>query len=322
MSEVLVGSDAAAPIRRIPIDRCRVHPDAALGNGRDIGFCLLREPLTDIAPLKLLEPSEAAAVAPGMPVTQVGFGIDHDDGAFGVKRETNGILTTLGDDFVVQGTTGGTCVGDSGGPALVRIDPVGPSRSPEWRTLGLLSAGTSYDCEVSTDHYTNLEAVRRWLEAESGADLSSDEESAPASNATGSSSCRASSGRAFDPLTFAAITALGIALLRRRRAALQPPSDAYDDGRDGEGCQDPQRLGELRSNVGGAPSAGGARGALDLHAKPDSGRKTNQNQREDREVHPDRERTVLDQSLSKALFQRGSIGGRHETRLVCLRDVR
>jgi hypothetical protein len=33
-------------------------------------------------------------------------------------------VPSLGDDFVVRAGTGGTCAGDSGGPALVRLDAI------------------------------------------------------------------------------------------------------------------------------------------------------------------------------------------------------
>jgi hypothetical protein len=186
--DVVFGDDVAAAVRRVPTKRCVAHPDAALGNGRDIAFCTLAAPVTDVEPLELLAAADAAELAPGISITQVGFGLDADDGVFGSKRETAGVLTTLGDDFVVQGTTGGTCAGDSGGPALVDLAELDGTRASGWRVLGLLSAGTSYRCEVSTDHYSSLDAVRDWLQSASGIELPSSDSVAEPPAAAGSAS--------------------------------------------------------------------------------------------------------------------------------------
>jgi hypothetical protein len=217
ISEVLFGNDVATPILRVSTERCVAHPDASLGNGRDIAFCTLAEPVTGIAPLEIFATKDAVALEPGIPITQVGFGLDTDEGVFGVKRETTGMLATLGDDFVVQGTTGGTCAGDSGGPALVRLDAIDAGRPDEWRVLGLLSAGTSYECEVSTDHYTSLDAVVDWLESTSGTKLSSDASIAPPPSASGSVGCQVSPLRPKAPAATDAFAAAAVALLCRRK---------------------------------------------------------------------------------------------------------
>jgi hypothetical protein len=178
-SEMLIGSNAATPRLRLPIDECRAHPDAALGNGLDVAYCLLAQPTTDLPAVQPIEDDEQALVRIGTPVTEIGFGLDTDQGLFGIKRQTVAQVQALGDDLVIAGTSGGTCEGDSGGPALVRLDDLDPALPPEWRLLGLLSAGTSFHCGVSTDHYSNIRAVRSWIESQSGIALSGDGTKAP-----------------------------------------------------------------------------------------------------------------------------------------------
>jgi hypothetical protein len=219
-AEVVIGNDTSTPKRRVRIDECRAHPDAALGNGRDVAYCLLAESIADVPPVRLLADEEQALVSVGTPVTEVGFGLDTDQGLFGVKRRTVAQVQALGDDLVMAGTDGGTCEGDSGGPALVRLDDLDPALPPEWRLLGLLSAGTSFHCEVSTDHYSNVRGVRSWIESASGVDLSGNGAKVPVPDGdrdAAPAGCRISGRRTHDGLSFVMVL-LGALTLSRRRS--------------------------------------------------------------------------------------------------------
>jgi V8-like Glu-specific endopeptidase len=218
--EVALGSDVSAPFERAAVARCRAHPDAALGNGRDVAYCLLSEPVLDVPALKLPVDAELAAVQAGTAVRQVGYGVDRDGGLFGTKRESTGVVLTVGDDIVIAGVESGTCTGDSGGPALIQADSFTPASPPEWRVLGLLSAGTSFDCGVSTDHYSNLHDVRHWLEFDSGVALTATvpEPAAPPPEAPASApTCALSPARSRDgaALGLAGYVVVALALLRR-----------------------------------------------------------------------------------------------------------
>jgi len=219
-SEVLIGNDAATPRLRVRVDECRAHPDAALGNGRDVAYCLLAQPITDVAPVQLIADDEQALVRVGTPVTEVGFGLDTDQGLFGVKRRTGAQVQALGDDLVIAGTAGGTCEGDSGGPALVRLDDLDPARPPEWRLLGLLSAGTSFHCGVSTDHYSNIHGVRSWIESQSGVALSGNGAKPPSPDdepGDAPPGCRISGRPTDEGRGLGLLVALVVALSRRAR---------------------------------------------------------------------------------------------------------
>jgi hypothetical protein len=213
--EIAIGTDAFAPQRRIPVSGCRAHPDAALGNGRDIALCSLRESAGDVPSIELMTETEAAAVQPGAMVRQVGYGKDSNAGAFGTKRETVGYVEKLGDNIVIAGKGGGTCEGDSGGPALLRLDPPNAAGAPEWRVLGLLSGGTSFDCAVSTDHYSSASVARAWIEDESGI-APSVAASNPPADTTG---CQIGRPRDSQAATLAMLfiaTLVGLTLLRPR----------------------------------------------------------------------------------------------------------
>jgi hypothetical protein len=218
--EVLVGNNAATPRLRVRTDECRAHPDAALGNGLDVAYCLLAQPITDVPAVRLVADDEQALVRVGTPVTEVGFGLDTDQGVFGVKRRTVAEVQALGDDLVIAGTAGGTCEGDSGGPALVRLDDLDPALPPEWRLLGLLSAGTSFHCGVSTDHYSNIRGVRSWIESQSGVDLSGDGTMAPAPDGEPGDAlagCQISGRRTDDGHGLGLLVAFIVALSRRAK---------------------------------------------------------------------------------------------------------
>jgi hypothetical protein len=109
----------------------------------------------------------------------------------------------------------GTCLGDSGGPALLDVSDAGDP--PSYETLALLSAGSSYGCRVSTDHYSRLAGVRDWLEQESGIELSSDQ----ASVAARSEGCSVGRGHAPTPrLSLGLLATLGLVLFQRRARRL------------------------------------------------------------------------------------------------------
>ena len=220
VSSVLVGTDIRTPRRSVRVSACRSHPDAALGNGRDVAYCVLAEPILNVPALELLDDEEAETVFVGMPVTQIGYGIDENGGAFGIKRRTTGTIESLGDDFIVTGVEGGTCSGDSGGPALVKLDRPGDSEPVDWHLLGLLSAGTSYDCEITTDHYTDVRAVRAWIESESGVDLSRATLATHPGEYASASGCAVSPERHGRPFSFGfTAVAAALAALSARRAA-------------------------------------------------------------------------------------------------------
>jgi MYXO-CTERM domain-containing protein len=213
VSEVVLGTNTEMPLRRVPVAACRAHPEAALGNGRDVAYCDLSTAVTDVPPLGLIHETETRDLQAGTPVTLVGFGPAEEGGIFGIQREAGAELLAPGDDLVIGAMGQGTCAGDSGGPALVRLDDLDPNAPAEWRVLGLLSAGRSFVCESGESHYSNVVGVLDFLEAAS-AGLEG-----PGRSEGAAGGCSSSPSRMRSPAVLVLVLVLG-AGIRRRRAAM------------------------------------------------------------------------------------------------------
>jgi hypothetical protein len=147
-----------------------IHPDfdpttapvGQLGRTNDIGIVRLASPVPEDAALAILpSPEEGAALAPGMGVAIVGYGItipDMED--YGVKHDAETIIAALGDWEIVIGGSGGpqNCGGDSGGPAFANLG-AGP------RLVGIVShgiAGGGSSCDKGGID-TRVDAFLDWL---------------------------------------------------------------------------------------------------------------------------------------------------------------
>ena len=143
-------------------------------------FCLpteCGEDLHDIAWIRLSQPVDVEpivpitdqaefdeAMNPGAELVFVGFG-QTETGDIGTKREVTSTLTTFnesGHEFRAGGDGKDTCLGDSGGPAFVRLD------SGEVRLAGVLSRGG--DCGEG-GIYTIPATELCWLRDSGGIDL-------------------------------------------------------------------------------------------------------------------------------------------------------
>jgi hypothetical protein len=119
-------TETRIPVLRVDWDRAFNKDD--LPAGHDIGVAILERPAPGIAPLPyLLRPIEPSMV--GQTVRLVGFGLDNgfdnEGSSAGIKRETSVPLTAIGEQLLEVGSFGNTfCVGDTGGPGLMKIDGV------------------------------------------------------------------------------------------------------------------------------------------------------------------------------------------------------
>lgn len=146
------------------------HPD----------FCLpadCGEDLHDFAWVKLPSAVEIDPIVPitnqsefdeamqvGVELTFVGFGQDEDE-VTGIKRQVVSSLTAFnesGREFQAGSDGKDTCLGDSGGPALVQL------ASGEWRIAGVISRGE--ECGVGGTYGVPLPELC-WLRDDSGVDL-------------------------------------------------------------------------------------------------------------------------------------------------------
>jgi len=161
-------SSVRAGDREYRVRECRSLPGHALG-GTDVAYCRLAERITeDLVPPAL--GCELDSVAPGTAVTMAGYGRTHEEGQFGTRRISQGIVDSLdASEIVVGGPGTGICPGDSGGPLFVTV--VDRDGQPSQRVLGIASASPTGPCRESPSHYARLAPHLQWLEAETGFDL-------------------------------------------------------------------------------------------------------------------------------------------------------
>lgn len=176
-TEVMFGESLFSPARTVAIERCAINPgyiatNGQLGEGTDLGYCRLAEPVEDIPIVPILAACENDIVVPGRPIVSVGFGRTENNSS-GDKRWVdgeimfvdggpNGITTT--NELWVGTTTTGTCQGDSGGPTFVQLD------DGSWRVLGITSWGIQNGCGQGGS-IVRVEPTAAWIEDSSGIDL-------------------------------------------------------------------------------------------------------------------------------------------------------
>lgn len=153
---------------RIDVERCEVYPaylesDAAVD---DFAFCVLTEPVDELAPIPLLAGCEVELMQPGTVAVLVGFGIPAEGESYGRKHYGfTTVYARLGDGSTVmigdEGVNG--CIGDSGGPAFVQLS------DGTWRSVGVFSRGPI--CGGGPSTYVVLAGRLAWIEEHSGFDL-------------------------------------------------------------------------------------------------------------------------------------------------------
>lgn len=135
----------------------------------DYGYVILEEPVTEVAPVRVLTAQEEwdEVMRVGSPITVVGYGLDEKK-LIGIKRQVEVDIVKFsgsGIEFQAGGDGMDSCQGDSGGPAFVRLS------SGEWVLGGVTSRGfTCGDGGFYAVPYAGL----CWLHEETGVDLRPD----------------------------------------------------------------------------------------------------------------------------------------------------
>jgi hypothetical protein len=153
----------------VPVAYCERFPEAKLGNGTDIAFCALQQPVTDIEPARVLAGCERDAFTVGSDALVVGFGMDGPDGGNGTQRVGSVRIATLGDEVLTDDAEVDTCAGDSGGPLFLEIEE--PDGHIQRRLAAITSSGSETVCGQGVAHYVNLSQKLAWLEDASGMDI-------------------------------------------------------------------------------------------------------------------------------------------------------
>lgn len=168
-ADVHFGAHANLPERTVATERCRSFPKAHLGDGTDLAYCVLAEPVLDIEPERILAGCELDEFEVSDSATVVGFGVDREGGVFGEKRAAQLPIAHIGDELVLAPGSADTCLGDSGGPVFVERRE--PSGGRQRRLVGVTSAGTEDICGRGIGHYVNLTRKIDWLEEDSQLDV-------------------------------------------------------------------------------------------------------------------------------------------------------
>lgn len=170
MAEARFGTDSSLPTRVAEVSHCRAYPAAQLGDGSDLAYCLLREPVLDVQPARILAGCELDQLSAGTVAHIVGFGVDTTGADFGRQRAaTTRVARVTTDELFLDSSESDTCRGDSGGPVF--IEAASGSDVTELRLAGITSAGSSSECGEGVGHYLNLASKLEWLESSSGLDL-------------------------------------------------------------------------------------------------------------------------------------------------------
>lgn len=145
-----------------------LEPGLDIGPSRaaDFAFCKLARPVTEVPIVPPVVGCETTVLAPGTPVTLVGYG-GTDQNTFAVKFTVDTVLHYI-DDWgaaVIGGGGQSPCAGDSGGPAFVQM-PDGT-----WRSFAIVSGPNFGNCG-DTMWFATIHTAIPFIEAISGIDVS------------------------------------------------------------------------------------------------------------------------------------------------------
>jgi hypothetical protein len=157
--------------RRVSIQSCTQRPDWQNAN-EDFAICVLSQDVNDVPIIPVLFGCDESAVRPGTTVVLVGYGnVDpRTPSLLGHKRAVETTIASFPADqrtVVVGDSTHTSCLGDSGGPAFVKL------ADGTWRVFGAASApdvaGVGSCASAGTWAY--VPHYLAWAEQASGIDL-------------------------------------------------------------------------------------------------------------------------------------------------------
>lgn len=162
VNQVFLGDSVNAQGRSLNPASCNIYPGGGPGNGTDWAYCVLSEPVTDVAITPPLMGCEVDLLVQGAEVWLVGFG-NTDDGNFGVKYEAQTTINSIQNNEAFIGGGGiDTCQGDSGGPVYIQVG------DGSWRAFGITSYG---DGCGGGGYYSMMHTGMDWFENETGIDI-------------------------------------------------------------------------------------------------------------------------------------------------------
>lgn len=173
--QVQFGTSTNSPEAEASSVQIGVYPEICLDcsfERHDLGYILLAQnvELGDGFPIVITDQDDwDMTIGDGREVTMVGFGQTSsvDSNSLGIKRVVDTTMRPYGDagvDFLAGSPGIDSCLGDSGGPALVRLE------DDSWAIAGVLSGGLS-DCGGGEGVYNVPLPAMAWIRDETGIDL-------------------------------------------------------------------------------------------------------------------------------------------------------
>ncbi len=135
-------------------------PPAGLGQYFDLGVLRLAAPITEVAPVAMMQPTDSPALVAGLALAIVGYGVT-ENGTEGVKYDAETALVAVGSSELRVSAPGQpqNCRGDSGGPAFAAL-PGGP------RLVGTTSRSVERSSQcVSGGIDTRVDVYLAWIHA-------------------------------------------------------------------------------------------------------------------------------------------------------------
>lgn len=153
--------------RVVATSSCATHPAFVEPGGDDFAYCVLAEPVTDLAIAPVLMGCELQMLAPDVMLTTLGFG-GAPDGPAGIKRWVEMPIAQVFLDTAILHAGGdgvSLCGGDSGGGSFVQLF------DGSWRLAGVSSATIGTPCTDAQALLAMPFNGVEWIEASSGIDV-------------------------------------------------------------------------------------------------------------------------------------------------------
>jgi hypothetical protein len=162
-SVVTFGDNENYAAFKVATASCKSDPKYSTSSGRDVAYCKLAKPVTNIPIVPILMGCETQALVAGASVVAVGFGQANDGLGWGPKRHVTMMLNGIvNGEAKIGGGGKDTCYGDSGGPVYIRL------ADGSWRVFGITSYGEYCG---GGGYYSMMHTAIEWLEQSSGIDL-------------------------------------------------------------------------------------------------------------------------------------------------------
>lgn len=153
--------------RVVATSSCATNPAFVEPGGDDFAYCVLAEPVTDLAIAPILMGCELQLLAPDVMLTTLGFG-GAPDGPSGIKRWVEMPIDQVFLDTAILHAGGdgvSLCGGDSGGGSFVRY------LDGSWRLVGVSSATIGTPCTDAQALLAMPFNGVEWIESSSGIDV-------------------------------------------------------------------------------------------------------------------------------------------------------